>query len=511
MKNLEFRRQYFLSTVSIDKIDSWKYLKIPTKNDNLNLYYHPDLEITHVQLKDTSLVLIGYILDPLNPNISNAEILTNLLGINSLEELFIEVENLNGRYVIIYTNAVNTFIFHDPSGMREIYYSFLNDEIYCGSTPDIINRYINFEMDDDKSIIEFFNSSEFKTSGFWVGTRTPYKNIFHLLPNFYLDLIKKMSYRYWPNKHRKEIEIKKGAEIVARILKGSILSASNRYKLHQALTAGFDTRMLLAASKDVKDKTTFLINRLGHANINSDIAISRKIANKFNLKLDIVDLNKDIDENFKSIFLKNHIFAREIHLPVFYDAYNKKLDDTYWVTGTSSNQILRLFFPLKKKAISGFDIARRFNYEKYSYAIDSIEDWLKEAKEVYEKYGYNLMNMFYWEQYTGNCQSLGATEGDIVREEFRPINCRKLISTYLSFKDKYRYKDYPMGHIMVIKILQKELLKIPIGVYYSSSYLSKRILRFFGIELFIDNLYNLCKSKIYYSSLNPNYRKNPKN
>lgn len=498
MKNLEFRRQYLLSNANIKKIGNWKDLNILNAKQNLKLYYHPDLEITYLQHKDKYLVLIGYIIDPFNPDLSNVDISGKILNKSSLQDVLKETENFSGRYAIIYCNGKSTSIFHDATGFREIYYCFLKDEIYCGSTPNIINKYTNLELDRDKSINEFISSSEYKSNGLWIGTRTPFQNIFHLMPNFYLDLDKKMSYRYWPYNKREEISLKEGANLMAKILKGTILGASKRYKLYQSLTAGFDTRVLLAASKDVKDQIKFIMNIIYRHSLNADIKISKRIAKKHNINFEIVDINKfDVDSNFRSIIYKNNIYAQEAHINVFYDAYKKKLDDTYWVTGTFGNQILRIPFYLKKKRITSFDIAKQFEYNNYSYAVDSIEEWLKEAEEVYNKYGYNLVNMFYWEQYTGNLQALSASQQDIVREEIRPFNCRKLITTYISLKDKYRYKDYPKAHLMIIRILWKDLLKIPIAAYKNTPrYWVKRIFRFLGIGLFVHQTYSYLKNKL---------------
>jgi hypothetical protein len=497
MKNLVFRRQYLLSNVNIKKIDNWKHLNIPSTKQNLKLYYHPDLEITHLQLQDRGLVLIGYIIDPFNPDLSNTEILRKILNLSSLQDILKETDNFNGRYAIIYSNGKNTCIFHDATGFREIYYCFLKDEIYCGSTPNIINKYTNLELDRDKSITEFIGSSEYKASGFWVGRRTPFQNIFHLQPSFYLDLDKKMFYRYWPDKIRKEISLKEGANLMAKILKGTILGAAKRYKLHQSLTAGYDSRVILAASKDVKDQIKFFVNKVTRFSLNADIKISKRIAKRHNINLEVVDVDKiDVDDNFRSILYKNNIFTTETHIKIFYDVYMKKLDDTYWVTGTFGNQILRTSFTLRKKRLSGFDIAKHFKYNNYNYAIDSIEEWLKEAREVYNKYGYDLANMFYWEQFTGNFQNVSASGQDIVREEIRPFNCRKLITTYISLKNKYRYKDHPRGHLMIIRILWKELLKIPFAVYTTPSYWFKRTFRFLGIELFVNRIYNFFKNKL---------------
>ena len=196
MNNLEFRRQYLLSNVPVEKIDGWKHYEIPNKSQSYNLYYHPELEITTEQSQDKNIVLLGYILDPYHPELSNAEIISRLVKLNNLQEVFKETANLSGRFTIIYNNGKDAFIFHDATGFREIYYSFGNNKAFCGSTPDIINKYVNAEKDNDASIIEFLKSPEYVQQTKWMGTRTLFKGIYHLLPNNYIDLNAQTYHRY---------------------------------------------------------------------------------------------------------------------------------------------------------------------------------------------------------------------------------------------------------------------------------------------------------------------------
>jgi hypothetical protein len=509
MNPLEFRRQYLLSNVPLEKIEDWKHLEIPSKKQPLNLYYHPDLEITQVKDKDKSVVLIGYILDPFNPELSNKDIIIKMLQHGSLNEVLNDTENLSGRFAIIYNNGENAYLFHDATGFREIYYSFLNDQIFCGSTPNIINRYTNLELDADEAINAFIHSSEYKSSGFWIGTRTPFPHIFHLLPNFYLDLNKKANFRYWPNEKRKEFGLKEGAAIMAKILQGTMLALTKRYVLYQSLTSGWDTRVLFAASKDVKNQINFLVNKINQVTDKSaDIWVPLRIAKRYKINFEVIDINSiRVDEQFRNTIFRNNIFARDTHIRVFYDAYLKKQDNAYWVTGTFGNEILRIAFPYRNKKISALDIARRFYYNKYTYAIESAADWMKDSSDAYGKYGYNVLNLFCWEQYTGNMENLGASEGDIIREEIHPFNCRKLITTYISLNDKYRYKDYPLGHRMIIEILWKELLEFPVDPHTDETiYWFKKATRFLGIELIVDRVYYFFKNNIYYSDLFGKFR-----
>lgn len=498
MNNLEFRRQYLLSNVPVEKMDGWKHYEIPGKG--LNLYYHPDLEVTTEKYQESDLVLLGYIMDPYNPDLSTAEILSKLARLKNLQKLFKETANLSGRFAILYTNDKEACIFNDVTGFREIYYSFGGGKMFCGSTPDIINKYVNAKKDDDPAILEFFQSPDYVQQTKWMGTRTLFKGIYHLLPNTYLDLNTQSPHRYWPTEKRQPIGLQEGARIMAEILKGTMAAAVKRYKLHQAITSGYDTRLLFAASKDYRDKIKFSVIKASELDENKpDTVIAKEIAEKYSLDFEVIEAYKlAVDPSFRETFYKNNILARDRFLNFFYYAYTKKYDDTYWVTGTFGNEILRISTPYSEKKSTGYMMAQRFNYSKYSYAINSIDDWLKDAEKACHDYGYNVMNLFYWEQYIGNWGNLASSEQNIIREEIRPFNCRKLITTYLSLADKYRYRDNPEGHKAIIDVLWKELNAIPYFHPNSRIDTTKKFFRFFGVERVLDNLYYWLRDKFFF-------------
>jgi hypothetical protein len=499
MKNLIFRRQFLLTSKLIKKDDSWNYESLPLRKQNLNLYYHTDLEVTKIQKEDKTIVLIGYVIDPRNPELSNAEILANLSEHNDLDSFFKQIEYYSGRFAFLICTETEMIMLHDATGLREIYYCFDRGNVYCGSTPNIINAHVKMDFDNDPSMKEFMSSAEYRTSHVWFGNRTPIKNIFHLQPNFYLDLHKNTTIRYWPTEKRSKISLEEGTEFMASLLKGTMIGATNRYKLHQGLTSGYETRLLLSATKDVKHKVKYLVHVLPSQS-DADYRIPDKLAKEFELDFERIDFNEvQVDEEFKKIFYNNNIYARETHLKVFYDAYQKKHDETFWATGTFGNQILRIEFPIKKKRISSLDIATHFNYPKYDYAVSSIETWLSEAEPVCKQMDYDLMTLFFWEQFTAKMQNLGASEGDITREEMRPLNCRKLISTYISLKDIHRFRNHPKGYVKIIETLWKDLLDVPLVTYTNSNrYWIRRTARIFGLEFLIYNFYAQVKTWLVY-------------
>ena len=243
MKNLKFRRQYILINKSVKIQEGWNNLNFRQNKKNWNLYSHVDLDVLSKKNKKYELILIGYILDPFNPDYDNDQILSNLCLLNSFEEILHKTENYNGRFILIFVNESTIRLFNDATGFREIYHYNKGEIIACGSTPNILSEYIDIDKDSDKEINEFFNSPEFNSpERQWIGTRTIYEGIGHLLPNHYLNLTTNRVVRFWPDKVFKKQKLKNVTEFMADILTGTYKAATRRFKLYQGLTSGWDTR-----------------------------------------------------------------------------------------------------------------------------------------------------------------------------------------------------------------------------------------------------------------------------
>ena len=112
------------------------------------------------------------------------------------------------------------------------------------------------------------------------------------------------------------------------------------------------------------------------------------------------------------------------------------------------------------------------------------------AKEPVEALHYNLIDLFNWEQYFGNWGAISSSEQDIVREEIRIFNCRKFLNIYISLPDKYRYRDYPLGHAKMIEEMWGELLCFGMDIQLHKV---KKVLRRLGLEILADKVYQKMK------------------
>jgi len=88
--------------------------------------------------------------------------------------------------------------------------------------------------------------------------------------------------------------------------------------------------------------------------------------------------------------------------------------------------------------------------------------------------------LYQWEQDNAHWASLASSEQDIVREEIRPFNNRRLIEIIWSLDEKYRYQYNPIIYSKIIDILWKDVMKIPLNP--STKTYFYKLLRVLGIE-----------------------------
>jgi hypothetical protein len=489
MHPLIFRRQFVLSNKELDIPTNWLKTILETARQKFWLNVHPDLAIEQIKQDDRQVIVLGYVLDPFHPEKSSLDITREMASKASFDDVIAMTHTFSGRFLVIFSDQQGIRLVNDAEAFREIYYYNNSGTIACGSTSRILAHYLNIPMDTAKEVSDYFQLINGSTESKWVGDESPYAGIKHLLANHYLNLIESKTYRFWPVEEKQEIKLKDAAELMAEILKGTYKAAINRFTLHQGLTGGWDTRVLLASSKEFKDSIHYYFIRGFKSDIklgNSlDYTISSEIAQTFHIPFDVFYIDRDIhDQEFKDIYFGNNVLARTKLLSVYHHAYQNKLDNTVTVAGTSANEILRLMSTVNRNTVDPRVIAMMFGYPKNPYVIDMVYKWLSDALTV-KKTGYKIIDLFFWENLIGNWGNLSGSEQDIVREEMRPFNNRLFLSTYISLKDKYRYKDYPMGHVEIIKHLWPELMRFDIDTARPTL---KKVLRTMGIEQLSDKI-----------------------
>lgn len=483
-ENLIYRRQFLLGSHTITVRKGWRKIKL---NNEYYLASHPDVSVTQLSSNNIQLTLLGYLFDPDCPKNSNEEILNSICkGLTTFEELCSKTYSLSGRWIIIFNDGVNIKMLHDPCGMRQVYYTSHDGKTWCGSQPNIIAEELGLKEDNNKDVLDFVKSSYYENQErAWVGDGSAIQGVKHLLPNHYLDLKTAAVERFWVDEESKEISIDECVEIVTSILKGSLVAANNRFDMMLAVTAGWDSRVLLAASKDIKNDVYYFVSTMNKlTSKDADIYVPVKLLNTLNLKLNIVKELKPLDETFKLTLQKNVSMARNLpKTQTIYYAYNN-FEGKVNINGNAS-EIARCYFDSKRPLgnIDGYQLAKMEGYDSLPYAVSELNTWHEKAKQVCHKNSIDILDLFYWEQRMGNWGTMYQAEQDIAIEEFCPFNNRRLLISLLKIGKEYRQGPNHIIYQKIINNLWPETLSEPINPLNFKAKVKKTVLRIMSPSL----------------------------
>ncbi|MBE0568173.1 MAG: hypothetical protein IH577_00650 [Deltaproteobacteria bacterium] len=189
------------------------------------------------------------------------------------------VYGFGGRFLAAFVGDSQKRLYLDPIGSLSLVYC-AHQEIVA-STPNLI-PYDDRTGDHLKLVKDLgipFTNAKYPLE------LTPRHNVERLIPNHYLDLDIWKRVRHWPKGPLRDDEsVESAAVAVAGIVKRQISAVVSRIPTYLRLTAGGDSRMLLACSKGVADRLELFTVPIGDDGGYLDVAVARKIAKRFGLR-----------------------------------------------------------------------------------------------------------------------------------------------------------------------------------------------------------------------------------
>lgn len=462
-KSLLYRRQFLLARQPLAELEGWGISPV----GRYYLHVHPDLQVTVVSDSIKTLTLLGYLFDPADPQADNQEILRRVIvATKDFTGLTLALKPYPGRYALIYQDGECFNLLQDALALREVYYCQRENKVICGSQPNLLVRFSEPKISEstDPELLDFVRHHlpRVRDGRLWGGDGTPYESVKHLLPNHYLDIARLESGRYWPNTQLKRIEIDEAVAKCATFLKGTLDAAAHRHPLMLAVTAGLDSRSLLAASKDVASSVLFFVIQHGRLNErSSDIRIPKELFTRLGLPFHVLQAPRDVPEEFRRVFLENTLCARETLLPEIYNIYFKEHGDKLNILGVG--EVGRTKFYDEPKNVSPYYLAYMIKHRRSSYAVRECGKWLESARPIARQYGLNIMTLFWWEVLIGTWGAVGNSESDIAIEEFDPFASHHIYELMLSVDAKYRTFKDNIFFDELIRFMWPELLEVPVN------------------------------------------------
>jgi len=460
-----FRHQFLLGPEFVDTLAGWKNVKV---SESLMLTAHPELTVEQVSNGCKSITLIGYILDPKCPQKDNVGIMQSLLaGGATIEHMISATARFGGRWVIVASDGEQTVLFNDALGLRQVFYTVpdYQEGLWVMSQPGILAWLKKLNIDG--AALNFIDSYEVRNhpEHRWPGSATAFREIEHLLPNHCLNLSTGKCRRYWPLAPTKARELDDGVDEAIKILQGLMAAATNRFDLVLGMTAGYDSRIVLASSKKVLNKLSAITVRQGRMpDTHQDLVIATRLLGEIGIRHDIVKALPYMSAAFSKTFKENVFLAHDHYGPdaeAILDCCGRK---KVVVTGSGAEVAREPFgkrIDRNKRHYTARELAKLQWMGDNQYAVQSFQKWLDEFDE---SCGIHMLDLFSWEQSHGNWLAGTQMEFDIAwRDIFTPFNCRELLVCLMSVEERYRSSPDHKLFKMLIEKMWPELMSEPIN------------------------------------------------
>ena len=463
--NLRLKRQFILTPQPITIDANFKTDKI---GKNYYLKYHADLPFVSIKNKERRIIVLGNIFDPFHPEYSNSAIADKLSDL-SFEQLLQSTDDYSGRYLIIYYDNLSLRLINDFMSHYKVYWTTFRGKTWCASQPHILSRYTGANLLNEEYQREFFSSQIFcECDYFDFFDITRYSNIYHLQPNHALDLYTSSIRRYWPID---EIKPKNKEQVIrnsAELLRGYLKAASIRYNLMIPVTAGFDSRVMLAASKDIRERCIYYINKNEWMNdSHPDIYIPRKLLASLGENFQVIEFPKEVDKGFKEIYIENNQTPRMERLPLIYNTYYNRFRDFLNLPGNGAEAFLYRWWRDLHNNVDARELNSILMKKEHQFSLEILDKWLNDVNILSKTLKIDISNLLYIELRMANWATNFQVNKDIAQDEFYPFNSRRLVSELLSVKPYYRQVNSKIILKEIIGLLWKEALDLPFNPTFS--------------------------------------------
>lgn len=446
---MTFKNQYILTNKEINPPNNSIKLKI----GDYNLFIDEETNYTTYNEKIT---LIGYVFHCYNSN-TEEEILKDIIKLRDAERLD-EIDKLCGHFaIIIHDKDVN--IYTDASSSFKVFYGKEKEDFFVGSDPKTLLLFHDFKKHTGKEKSKFYKSNYFLNDRTKVGNECRYENIFQLLSNHCLELNSLSEKRVFPRKKREEKSQEEACKLLVPILKNIITQIEKRYTIFTSITAGYDSRLLMSATKSISDKITYYTFKLPNVKEDFiDYTLPKKIANNLDLNyksVKINELDEDTIEEIENTYDLPKIRPFQQYKNIFPENKKPNILLVGFVSEVAKNYLERV------KVNSGKDVVRAIHSPDNKYLEDYYQNWLNQNKETIKNYGYELLDFIHWEQDISNFAGQNTHYANHYVNLFSIFNSREIMKIMLSVNPKYRDGKNTIFFRYLIKKMWTELLNYP--------------------------------------------------
>ncbi|MEP3248186.1 MAG: hypothetical protein ABJN40_21010 [Sneathiella sp.] len=192
---------------------------------------------------------------------------------------------LCGRYVFLEQEDEKTTLTLDAGGLLPVVYH--TKKRILASTPAMMG--LISDVEEDVSLIDVFQIPQ--KNGWYPFGLTPYLNVARIMPGQIFDMQNWAPQRFWPMQSFGAVELDKKELVcdIANLVVRNVGAIVGRGSGVAHLTAGYDSRMILAACRPYVDNCQFETVRRPDQSTELDCFIANAMAEKFALRHEFLE------------------------------------------------------------------------------------------------------------------------------------------------------------------------------------------------------------------------------
>ncbi len=432
---------------------------------DLRIHAHARLKVTIVATESTQVALLGYIIDPRRPDDSDETIVQRLAATSaSPEELHENIECTTGRYVLLFKTAGAFIVTGDAFHFRHIYHAAPDHEFAMTSSPRLFLSFFGYELQLSEAKKALLQLPEYLDhEHHWYGDESMDDRLLKLLPNHLLDLGTREVRRVPFSPLERADDEAKVIDQASAILRDTYAALARRYRLIQPLTAGWDSRLLLAASRDLSGRIDYFVFDRSSGR-NDDVRVPTALSERLGLQFTVVEPVPPTEE-FLERYKAEHVMPRILPKTanIYYHSLQRYDANVVNVNG-NGGEVVRCRYGWSRRPPSLDLVCECTPYGTRSpYVCEVMKRWYAEALACENELGLRVLDLFLWEQRMGHWGAQYPFEQDIVVEEMSPFNNRGLLLTLLSVDGKKRKAPPYTFYRRLIADLWPEAMSEPIN------------------------------------------------
>lgn len=455
---LAWRRQFLLGPRFTEGHAGWTRVEIAPR---LRLAAHPDLPVAHRAAGARSATVLGTLVDPARPDATEADLAAALLEAGPAAAPA-RTDGWGGRFAALVRDGDAAVLFHDACGLRQVHWCAVGGEVWAASQPALLARVLGLGRDPEA---EAWMATRGEDEGavYWMpGDRTLFREVRCLLPNHALDLAAGAARRTWPGPGALPPPPAPEAAVAeaARLLGGLVEGARRRGALAIPLTAGWDSRLVLALSRGlVGEATCFTLTYPTAPAGSRDVVVPARLLRRLGVPHRVVPYPRAVDPAFRAALRENVGAVKDAYCGDA-QAMRDHLPDGATVLTGDVAEIVKCFWRLPDgEGPTPEALGRLALLGTHPYPLQALGEWLAAAPRG----PVPLLDLFCWEQMAGRWQAQIRSEYDLVQDAFAPLDCRALLALLLAVDEaERRAPGFPLLRALIAR-LWPEVLAEPIN------------------------------------------------